>query len=106
MTRKRFVKLLMAKGYDRNEANQIAKDGKMARTYAERYFLISFHLDFPNHMEALRETSNRVCAEIAKAAQEAIGEIARIAQVITEAIPGIVESMRRLQSANEGKTSE
>ena len=38
MTRKRFVKLLMAKGYDRNIANKIAaEDNAKGKTYAEGY---------------------------------------------------------------------
>lgn len=38
MTRKRFVKLLMAKGYDRNEANATAEYARMSgRSYAEAY---------------------------------------------------------------------
>lgn len=96
MTRKRFVKLLMARGYDRNEANQIAKDGKMGQTYAERYSLISFYLDFHGNMESVREALDRICAAIAKLAQPAVQAIASIAQSITDATPGIIENMRRL----------
>lgn len=49
MTRKRFVKLLMAQGYSRNDANSIAKqtvaDGD---TYGSRYWYLQFGNQFPD----------------------------------------------------------
>lgn len=49
MTRKRFVKLLMADGYSRNKANSIAKqtaaDGD---TYGSRYWYLQFGNQFPD----------------------------------------------------------
>ena len=49
MTRKRFVKLLMAAGYGRNKANSIARetiaDGD---TYGARYWYLQFGNQFPD----------------------------------------------------------
>lgn len=49
MTRKRFVKLLMADGYSRNKANSIAKqtvaDGE---TYGSQYWYLQFGNLFPD----------------------------------------------------------
>ena len=80
MTRKRFVKLLMADGYSRNKANSIAvetvADGD---TYEFRLLLLQVGKDFPD--VALPEL---------KAA------IGNVADMITEIIPTIINAMVEL----------
>lgn len=46
MTRKRFVKLMMSKGYDRNEANAYAQQVREnGRSYETAYAAIPFFVD-------------------------------------------------------------
>lgn len=53
MTRKRFVKLLMARRWTRNEAKEIAMNvyayGRTKKTYAKQYRGIYAHGMFGNH---------------------------------------------------------
>ena len=73
MTRKRFVKLLMAEGYSRNSANKIADDLRMdGYSYAEGY-------DHIVRLVPLVQAMIPVVADAARAAAEAIGKIARAA---------------------------
>ena len=49
MTRKRFVKLLMADGYSRNKANSIARETVAdGDTYGSRYWYLQFGNQFPD----------------------------------------------------------
>lgn len=80
MTRKRFVKLLMADGYSRNKANSIAKqaiaDGD---TYGVRYWYLQFGNQFPD--VAFPEL------------KEAIGEIT---DILKEIIPTVFNAIAEL----------
>lgn len=69
MTRKRFIKLLMARGYERNEANDIAwevvADGdRYARKYAEITMAVYMLNELPDFVAAYLTASKhyrRLC---------------------------------------------
>ena len=103
MTRKRFVKLLMAKGYDRNEANQIANTGKKGQPYAERYIAIVVMLAVPETFDHLRKLLREALQQITETAKAAAQSLVNAVQRINESSPAIIENMRRLQAADEGK---
>ncbi|WP_409969592.1 hypothetical protein RFF05_06680 [Bengtsoniella intestinalis] len=44
MTRKRFVKRLMAVGFDRNFAMKFSRGGPANKSYAQRWEEIAFHM--------------------------------------------------------------
>lgn len=106
MTRKRFIKLLMANGYTRNEANHIARTGKKGQPYDERHALICLTSNMPDEFAELRERLQTACRTIADAAKRATKRLAEtfsaIAAGIGSAMPGIIENMNRLQEAAEG----
>lgn len=66
MTRKRFVKLLMAKGYSRNDANEIAEGAREdGSTYAEGFdqvtrLLPAFQDIMPRIVEAIQVTVDAI----------------------------------------------
>lgn len=77
MTRKRFVKLLMADGYSRNRANSIARDTVAdGCSYELRHLLLRLGNDFPNI--ALPDL------------KDAIG---KVADMIKEIIPVIISAI-------------
>lgn len=80
MTRKRFVKLLMADGYSRNKANSIAKqtvaDGD---TYEFRLLLLRVGNNFPD-----------------VALQELKAAIGKVAEKITEILPTVINAIVEL----------
>ena len=104
MTRKRFVKLLMSKGYSRNEANQIADTRKKDQPYAELCFTACFAKDFPDMHTRFMEAAQRIVTEVCAAMDKFAEDLKKVAESIHEAVPGIIENMRRLQEADEGAT--
>ena len=73
MTRKRFIKLLMANGYSRNGANEIAADAlKDGYSYAEAY-------DHVTRLLPLIEAFSKRLPDAIRAATEAIAKIATAA---------------------------
>ena len=102
MTRKRFIKLLMAKGYSRNEANQIARTGKKGQPYAERYILICCVSNIPDSFEYLAQRLALACLQIGEAAKMAAESLVKAVYAINKAQPAIIEEMHRLQEAAEG----
>ena len=87
MTRKRFVKLLMSRGYSRNEANQAAltaiSDG---HTYEGAYFAVRVNDGDPEAVEAVREA----CERIAHAIIEAVKKV-------VEGSPSVAEAEKRIR---------
>ena len=106
MTRKRFVKLMMAKGYSRNEAQRIARGGKTSRPYMERYVLICLTTAMPDTFVHLKKRLEEAMVQISDAAKVAADNLAKTVQAINVSTPAIIENMRRLQEAAEGKPSE
>lgn len=82
MTRKRYVKLLMGRGYSRNEANIYAQD-----VVADGG---SYQQDYDDMEEMLRKFDN--IADMQAAMQ-------RLSQAIAEAIPGFVAAATRAVEA-------
>ena len=99
MTRKRFVKLLMADGYSRNKANSIAKqtvaDGD---TYGSRYWYLQFGNQFPDvafpELKAATEEVIEKLMEIIPVVFNAIVELFPIAiQQASQRIAALQEEM-------------
>lgn len=67
MTRKRFVKLCMARGYSRNEAQELALDARQkGRSYAEAMGIVdASRVVFPQLAGAIAEIG-RVAAAVAE----------------------------------------
>lgn len=72
MTRKRFVKLLMSKGWKRNEAETLARGASAKRSYEELY-----RIAVPR-IKNVVETAKKVMHAAAEAAVK-LGEAARTA---------------------------
>ena len=98
MTRKRFVKLLMSRGYSRNEANQAAltaiSDG---HTYDGVYFAVRVNDGDPEVLEAVKA----VCDRIAEAVADFQNAINAITQKIVETIPTICVIVKNLVEQQE-----
>lgn len=61
MKRKRFVKLLMARGRSRNDATQAALDAVSdGHTYDGVYFAVRVNDGDPEVLEAVQEVCNRI----------------------------------------------
>lgn len=97
MTRKRFVKLLMADGYSRNKANSIAKqtaaDGD---TYGSQYWYLQFGNQFPD--VALPELK----AAIENVASKIIEILPTVINAIVEALPSAINlAIQRIEAQIE-----
>lgn len=110
MTRKRFVKLLMAQGYSRNEANAAARSARKGQPYAELYFEAWLRDLQPTTWDDLTESLFSAGASAAKAATEAMQRVCeallRISQAANEVARQFQENTHRLQAADEGNPSE
>lgn len=98
MTRKRFVKLLMADGYSRNEANDLAADVNEGFSYDKLYCI---HCAMPQ----IGDICGRLKTDI-EAAVERICEliptiVETIVQTITEMLPVAVEAAKKMKALNE-----
>ena len=88
MTRKRFVKLLMAKGCSRNEANLRAREVVRAGdTYWYGYFAFLLESGDSDAIEAMKNIMDRMV----QAANQFIEAFMRIAKAFTEALPSLAE---------------
>lgn len=81
MTRKRFIKLMMAKGYSRNSANRIAVTAQeKGATYAEMHeAAITFNRIVDAIMPAITKVAKTV-GTMVKAAAEAVAAFAKTFQ--------------------------
>lgn len=78
MTRKRFVKLCMARGYSRNEAQELALDAKQkGRSYAEAMGIVD---------------ASRVLPQLAESVEGAIAEIGRVAAAVAAGLAAALEA--------------
>ena len=85
MTRKRFIKLLMAEGYSRNEANQIAEDVRAdGLTYAEGFDQVTRML--PVIQEALQR--------MMEAVQPVVDAIWKVSCALSEAVKAFAETFQ------------
>lgn len=79
MTRKRFVKLCMARGYSRNEAQELALDARQkGRSYAEAMGIV--------------DASRVVLPQLAESVEGAIAEIGRVAAAAAEGLAAALEA--------------
>lgn len=79
MTRKRFVKLCMARGYSRNEAQELALDARQkGRSYAE--------------VMGIMDASRVVLPQFAESLAGAIAEIGRVAAAAAEGLAAAAEA--------------
>lgn len=86
MTRKRFVKLLMADGYSRNKANRIARETvAYGDTYRLRLLLLRVGNEFPNvALPELKAAFDKVVDMMAKILPTVINTIAELVPVAIE----------------------
>ena len=87
MTRKRFVKLLMADGYSRNEANEFADDAKEGYSYNFLYLLHCAMRDNPSFLEYFIEKVTNAIERVAEI-------IPTMIQQINDNITTVCELMR------------
>ena len=88
MTRKRFVKLVMGRGYSRDEANSKARAAVSAGvTYEQAYFAVRCEDGDSEALEAVQA----VCERIAAAVQSITEAAMAAAQAITAALPSMKE---------------
>lgn len=93
MTRKRFVKLLMSRGYSRNEANQAALTAiSGGHTYEGVYFAVRVNDGDPEAVEAVR----KACERIAEAAALVSRAIMEAVKMVAEGLPSLSETMKRI----------
>lgn len=79
MTRKRFVKLCMARGYSRNEAQELALDARQkGRSYAEAMGIV--------------DASRVVFPQLAESLAGTIAEIGRVAAAVAEGLAAAAEA--------------
>lgn len=103
MTRKRFVKLLMADGYSRNKANSIAKqtvaDGD---TYGARYWYLQFGNQFPDvafpELKAAIDKVTEMLMEIIPTVCNVIAELFPIA--VKQASQRIATLQKEMEAIN------
>lgn len=106
MTRKRYVKLLMADGYSRNEANSIAKqtvaDGD---TYWSRYWYLQFGNHFPDvafpELKAAIDEVTEMLMEIIPTVCNAIVELFPLAVKQTSQRIAALQEQMRMEASNE-----
>lgn len=97
MTRKRFVKLLMGRGYSRDEANSKARAAVSAGvTYGQAYFAVRVEDGDSEALKAVRA----VCVEIAAAVQSITEAATAATKALTAALPTVVQ-IARLNVADE-----
>lgn len=83
MTRKRFVKLCMARGYSRNEANEMAREGiGTCGSYSELFVIMlmcssDFHKEFCEAVQYAVDRIQEFCGRLAD-------EIHRIVRLLQE----------------------
>ena len=93
MTRKRFVKLLMSRGYSRNGANQAALTAiSGGHTYEGAYFAIRVNDGDPEAVEAVREA----CECIAQAAELVSRAIMEAVKKAIDGLPSLAETQKRI----------
>lgn len=98
MTRKRFIKLLMSRGYSRNEADLIASAAVSGgRDYEHAYTCVLINDGDPEAVEAARRAIERLA--------EAVNRLLpSILEAITAALPQIVEAAKNIQRQREEMT--
>lgn len=76
MTRKRFVKLMMADGYSRNDALEIAQRVQGGGSYHQTYLALHAIKQLPNLQDSIHQAAE-TCGRILRAFADALGAFAR-----------------------------
>lgn len=92
MTRKRFVKLIMARGYSRNEANELARavvedGGSYEREYAKIFVALSMLDVMPNFVECIISGIEALMAALPNVMQRISRMIEDFAETISKYDP-------------------
>ena len=95
MTRKRFIKLMMSQGYDRNGANRLA-DEAVGRNipYATFYYINGKAVQLLNYGFVAIE-------ELKRALQPVMDEIKRAVQIVADALAPIAREICKAMSESE-----
>jgi len=88
MTRKRFVKLLMALGYDRNEANEVAwRVQREGYSYETAYKLVNCtHLFIPKLADSLRREIEKATKTISRMTTALTAAVVAFREAYAEAV--------------------
>lgn len=98
MTRKRFVKLLMAEGYSRNDANSIARDTSAEGwTYSLKYCCLGVVNSFPEITVMPTRTIVKMVDLIVETLPSMIQAIIDLAQASVEAVQSIKALEKELE---------
>lgn len=95
MTRKRFVKLLMADGYSRNQANKIAIDARNCgmeykTAYKAESAVMAAQLDLKNiDLSAMCDAIRNIVESVQKAASAIVKAAAAFAKTYREAMEAL-----------------
>ena len=98
MTRKRFVKLLMADGYSRNDANSIARDTSAEGwTYSLKYYFLQAVNSFPEITVMPTRTIVKMVDLIVETLPSMIQAIIDLAQASVDAVQSIKALEKELE---------
>ena len=90
MTRKRFIKLLMSRGYSRNEATTVALRAiRNGRTYDIAYFAVRVEDGDSEALEAVQALCYRIAAVLRSVADAAVKIIQSFSACLTAAALGV-----------------
>lgn len=103
MTRKRFVKLLMAEGYSRNKANSIARE---TSTEGWSYSLKYYFLDFVNKCPDFTEMTNTAIKKMVDVIVDVIPSVVEAIMTLMPAAVEAVQTMKALEKEMEAITNE
>lgn len=93
MTRKRFVKLLMSRGYSRNEANSKAQAAVSAGvTYEQAYFAVRVEAGDKEALEAVQAACERIVEAVRSITEAAMAA----SMAIAVAWPSMVAKAKKL----------
>lgn len=76
MTRKRFIKLMMADGYSRNEAMEVAQQVQGVGSYVQTYLALHVLKTVPS-LQAQIEQLAETCGRVIRAFADALGAFTR-----------------------------
>ena len=101
MKRKRFVKLLMARGRSRNDATQAALDADSGgHTYDGAYFAVLVNDGDPEAVGALQAVCERIIEVFTAISRAAVETVQKIA----EAMPAVAEMAQKMNEQQEAAT--
>lgn len=94
MTRKRFVKLLMADGCSRNEANDWAMDVAEGYSYVELY---CFYRAMPNITDVIEDAIGSLSRSVERIVQYICDCVPVLVNAISEVMPTIISFAEKVK---------